>query len=174
MIHKTYDKYSRETSNIVIDRDYIAGFIETMLIQPSSLPMVCAPLPWSDTSYGGYLTNVIDKIDITTGSVDHHNHKIDNKQCLFDAINQLNSIRFRINKDLLNFITNEGSYLLDSEDNQQEIILTIAKFYKDTYFYLNTHSDWRGRIYTHSFCLQSLIKVLISHLVCYYLIRVSL
>ena len=66
----------------------------------------------------------------------------------------MNSIKFRINNDLLNFVlSEEGKFLLNNDKNveiQQSIILKIATFYKDTYFYLPTHADWRGRIYTHS------------------------
>ena len=43
----------------------------------------------------------------------------------------------------------------NSEDNSlkinNEITLKIANLFRDIPFYLNTHADWRGRIYTHSF-----------------------
>ena len=38
---------------------------------------------------------------------------MENKNVLYNSINKLNSIKFKINNDLLNFIENDGSYLLE-------------------------------------------------------------
>ena len=96
-------------------------------------PMVAQPLKWSDKSYGGFLINGEQQNDITTGSIKKHKHIIEEKEGLYNAINTLNSIKFRINNELLEFINSDGQYLL-LEDNtkdteiQQFITLKIASF----------------------------------------------
>ena len=123
--------------------------------------MVCEPAKWSENSYGGYLENKFNKIDLITGSI-YHNHKIENKANLYNAVNYINKTKFKINIDLLKYLYDEGGggkakYLLDLEndtnDIQKAITLKIAKLYSNITFYLNVNSDWRGRIYTRSFFL---------------------
>ena len=139
--------FRREATTITIYKEYMNEIIDNIIIEPTSLPMISQPNMWSDNSYGGLLSNIEDKKDLTTGSIFKHNHNIENKECLYKAINTLNSIKFRINTDLLVYIFNKGKYLIDvSNDSQQAITLRIAQFYKDIEFYLTTHSDWRGRI----------------------------
>ena len=38
----------------------------------------------------------------------------------------------------------------DSERLQQAITIKIAETYKNIPIYLNTHADWRGRLYTYT------------------------
>jgi len=88
-----------------------------------------------------------------------------NREKLFNAVNYLSSIKFEINENFLNYLENDGNYLLDDSnlDNssksnldpiQKAIILKIAKVFKSTPFFLPVHSDWRGRIYTQSFFID--------------------
>jgi hypothetical protein len=51
-----------------------------------------------------------------------------------------------VNKDLLNYIENEGSYLLEGEENdkknvQNSITLKVASIYSKFTFYLNVNCD---------------------------------
>ena len=95
--------------------------------------MVAQTLKWSEKSYGGFLINGEQQNDITTGSIKKHKHIIEEKEGLYNAINTLNSIKFRINNELLEYINSDGQYLL-LEDNtkdteiQQFITLKIASF----------------------------------------------
>nr|AVR57735.1 plasmid-derived RNA polymerase [Termitomyces sp. T132]AVR57756.1 plasmid-derived RNA polymerase [Termitomyces sp. T132] len=101
-----------------------------------------------------FLNNKTKKVSIITGSSNQGLQKIES---LFKAINYLNSVKFGINDLVLDYLKNEGNYLLDliKPDNslQRDITLLIADlFYKIRFpFFLNVNADWRGRLYTHSF-----------------------
>lgn len=105
-----------------------------------------------------FLENKIQGVSIITGS-NKHNHKVENKGSLYKAINYLNSIKFGINLDLLNYLKTDGNYLLkddlnDTDSLQRTITLKVADSFKNIPFYLNVHADWRGRIYTQSFFIS--------------------
>jgi len=58
----------------------------------------------------------------------------------------LQKIKFEINKELLEFIKNEGSFLLHklnnkSEELQRDLTLKIADIFLDIPFYLPVNSD---------------------------------
>ena len=128
---------------------------EMLMLRPKNLPMVCQPLTWGDNVFGGYLENKYIKEDVITGSVKYNAHKFLNRQKLYNTINYFNNIQFGINNTLLEYILNEGQYLIESLDEETKfnsnISLKIANLFKNIPFYLNTHADWRGRIYTHCF-----------------------
>ena len=119
--------------------------------------MICELNPWNIDSYGGFLDNKVIKNDIVTGS-NYHGHKLENRDNIYKAVNNISSIKFNINKDLFNYIENEGKYLLDSYNPQNklqlDLTMKIAKIYYNIPFYLNTSCDWRGRIYTNSFFIS--------------------
>ena len=163
---KEYKHSESEIATINVDPLYIGNIIDNLVILPNSLPMIVKPLKWAENKYGGYLLNKEEKEGLITGSTSYHKHTITNKEKLFKAINYLNSIKFEINKDLLNYLKKDGEYLiknfnLDNKGNidpsktlNTEITLKIASVYSNTPFYLNTHADWRGRIYTQSHYLS--------------------
>lgn len=122
--------------------------------------MLCEPAKWGDKKYGGFLENDILKKEIYT-KTSSNKHKIENKELLYNSVNYLNSIQFEINIDLLEFLTKKGNSLFyinedisESEKLQQAITLKIAETYKNIPIYLNTHTDWRGRLYTNSFFIS--------------------
>lgn len=96
--------------------------------------------------------------DLIQGSSLREKHSLENKKELFDSINYLDSIKFKINNDFLEFILNDGFYLLSSEDEknwtQNLISIKIAQTFLNIPFYINTFADWRGRIYTNSFFIS--------------------
>lgn len=151
IIKEVYDKDFSGRTSIAIEQDYLNEIVSNMIVEPYSLPMVCRPLPWGEDKFGGFLSNLELKKDIVTGSIERHRHLIENRRSLYNAINTLNSIKFRINVELLEFLMNKGQYLIDAKNSDQIMSLSIANLFKNNYFYLNTHADWRGRIYTHSF-----------------------
>ena len=154
IIKEVYEKDFSEITRIVIEQDYINEIVSNMIVEPSSLPMISRPLSWSEDEFGGFLSNLELKKDVITGSIERHEHLIEYRESLYKAINTLNNIKFRINIELLEFLMNEGQYLIDFKNSDQLISLAAAKLFKDTFFFLNTHADWRGRIYTHSFYLS--------------------
>jgi len=147
---------------LIINKDYIDDIKENIIIHPSSLPMVCKPKIWSDNEIGGFLSNKEQQVSIITGS-HFHDHEVSNKEALYKAVNTLNSNQFSINTLLLEYLENEGSYLLKSSKEgkerdkinllQQIITLRLANVFKNIPFYLSVHADWRSRIYTQSFFL---------------------
>ena len=150
-------------TKLVLSEEYkeLVDEFTKLTIRPKNLPMVCKPLKWSTSEFGGYLENSKIKDDIITGSVKYNAHDYLNKEKLYNTINYFNNIPFGINTELLDFIQNDGKFLLELpqniEDNSvkinQEISIKIANLFRNVPFYLNTHADWRGRIYTHSFYL---------------------
>lgn len=138
-------------------------------ILPTNLPMICQPNKWSNTEYGGYLNNSIEKKDLITVIGANNYHKICNLNNLYSAVNYLNSLRFRVNTELLDFfLTNKKIVFKDyyysdktlTEDKINDnilrdfVTLEIAKTFSNIPFYLNTFADWRGRIYTNSYYLS--------------------
>lgn len=150
-----FDTSSSET--LKVSSEYIDSIKDSIFVHPTSLPMVCKPLPWSEENYGGFIENQYNKDSINTGS-NYHGHKIENKESLFKAVNYLNSTEFQVNIELLNYILNEGEYLLENKNEKQifqnNITLKVASIYSKFKFYLNLNCDWRGRLYTNSFFLS--------------------
>ena len=148
--------YTKETANLGINSEYLEDVKNNIILHPYTLPMICKPNIWSEDSYGGFLDNINKEVDIITGSKSH-NHLVENKKALFKSINYLNSIKFSINNLLLDYLNNEGNYLLNSnkeKEFQRAITLKIASTFSKVPFYLNVHADWRGRIYTQSFFIS--------------------
>lgn len=80
--------------------------------------------------------------------------KTEESEILYNSINYLNSIKFRINKPMLNFILGDGGingkkhlkYLMDITPTVLETdtipnIYTLATLYKDKVFYLPVYVD---------------------------------
>jgi hypothetical protein len=133
--------YTKESATLNINPVYLDEIRNNIMINPYTLPMLCEPNLWGKISFGGYLENKSKEVSIITGNTPH-NHKIEDKDSLFKAINYLNSIRFGINNLVLDYF-NEGKYLLDSikpdNDLQREITLKVAQLFSKIPFYLNTH-----------------------------------
>lgn len=121
-----YMYYTHDPSKLAINDIYLEDIRENIIIHPSNLPMVCQPVEWSDSSFGGYLENKNIKSSLITGST-YHNHKIENIHNLYKTINTINSIKFSINIDLLDYINNDGSFLLEKLNNNEELqrLLTL-------------------------------------------------
>lgn len=155
----TFDDFNKPLK-LVLNNEYKTELFEKLIIQPKNIPMVCEPNEWGYNKFGGYLCNTKIREDIITGSVRSHKHKFNGigKLKLYNTINYLNKIKFGINNSLLNYIKNKGDYLFKDldEDNlyNSNISIKMADIFKNIPFYLHTHADWRGRIYTHCFYLS--------------------
>lgn len=142
---------------LMLNEDYKQELIDHIVVYPKSLPMVCSPNIWSKNKYGGFLQNEIIKEDVIKGSIQNNKHKFEGegREKLLTTVNYFNQIKFGINNSLLDFILNEGNYLLDNVESEDKInnkiTINLANIYKEVPFYLNVYADWRGRIYTHSF-----------------------
>ena len=146
--------WPKDASSLKLSETNLEKIKENIVISATCLPMISRPKKWTDKSIGGYLTNSDKNEDLITGS-EHHNHKMDNKENLYKAINTLNKIKFGINNKFLDYINNEGKFLLDEVEAenklQRMLILKVAETYRNIPFYLPTNADWRGRIYCQSF-----------------------
>lgn len=169
---------STPISVLEINNDYLTTIENYTFIVPNSLPMICLPNKWSETEYGGFLSNKIIKEEIITGSK-FHDHLTETKNNLYKAVNYFNSIKFKINKPLLKFLEQEGNIILqhyletldnNSEKLQAIMTLKIANSFSELTvpFYINTHADWRGRIYTQSFFITYQGSELSSSLIQYF------
>jgi len=143
---------------VLIKEKYLHKIRESVIITPFTLPMICKPNEWSDTKFGGYLSNEHICNTVITGS-NYHEHSVENKEMLYKSINYLNSIKFSINNKLLRYLLNEGSYLFDNYTKntlQRDITLKVAETFANCNkpFYLSVHADWRGRLYTQSFFID--------------------
>jgi hypothetical protein len=145
IIDRRFDIEDKGKAYIEIRQDCINEIVENTFIVPTSLPMCHKPNEWSDDKRGGFLSNSLGKgkgEDLIQGSALKEKHLIENKKELFDSINYLDSIKFKINKDFLDFILNEGYYLLSSEDEknwtQNLISIKIAQtFINNQYTFLH-------------------------------------
>jgi hypothetical protein len=162
IIYREYNHAKSDIALVKLNKDYLDEIKKNLIISPSTLPMLCKPAKWGYNKYGGFLENEILKKEVYTKSPSNK-HKMENKELLYNAVNYLNSIQFAINIDLLNFLDKEGNSFLyndceaditESEILQKVITIKIAETYKNIPFYLNTHADWRGRLYTNSFFIS--------------------
>nr|YP_025889.1 DNA-dependent RNA polymerase [Moniliophthora perniciosa]AAQ74287.1 DNA-dependent RNA polymerase [Moniliophthora perniciosa] len=150
--------YTNEPNFLNINNYYLEDIKKNIIIDPNTFPMIVNPNSWSKDTYGGFLSNKSRELDIITGN-ESHDHIIENKALIYQTVNYLNSIKFGVNNMLLDYITSEeGKYILEhikpNDALQRTITLEVAKLYERGPFYLNTHADWRGRIYTQSFFLS--------------------
>lgn len=54
--------FTKESSTLKINTDYIEDIQNNIIVHPNTLPMICKPNIWSDESFGGYLENINKKI----------------------------------------------------------------------------------------------------------------
>lgn len=149
---------------LIINEEYFDLFKRNVVIHPNSLPMLCKPKEWNDNKYGGFILNEIKRKGLIAESIGSK-HFIEDKTKLYNAINYLNSFKFKINTELLYYLENDGQYILNKYINDLEskseklhanITIKIAKIYSKITipFYINTFADWRGRIYSHSYYIN--------------------
>ena len=120
--------YGNEVISLEFNENLIQENIDKITnILPTSLPMICQPNKWSDSSFGGYLNNSIEKNSLITGLGINNDHTIQNLGKLYNSINYLNSIKFRINTEVLDYIlTNkekvfENYYQSDGSQNGNNV-----------------------------------------------------
>lgn len=160
-----------ETSQSLKTLDFNENLIQENIdklsnILPTNLPMICEPNKWSDTEFGGYLNNSLEKNNLISGLGFTNAHKVKSLKNLYSAINYLNSIKFKVNTEVLDYILTFKNILFknyyNTSDNEKLndkilrdlVTLEIAKTFYSVPFYLNTFADWRGRIYTNSYYLS--------------------
>lgn len=177
---RTFIKSKEEKYYILtVDKTLSEIGIKSIRDFPLKLPMIVKPKPHNNNILGGYLLNdvyykeelIIHKNIIKNKSV------IKEDNIIYNMINEISSIPYRINTDLLDYIlTNKHDLLIDADkpskyeniENRtkyqqskhnsyisklilQEIILGIADFFRNfSAIYFPVRMDQRGRIYCSS------------------------
>lgn len=143
-----------------LDSKVISEFLD---IPSNTLPMLHKPDEWKDGQIGGFLSkNFKNSSLITYPKKGSNSHKVSNLNKAYEVVNKLNAIKFQINVSLLNYLENEGQWLLDeikinsSRDEWVYIQLTLqlAKAFSGHPFYFSHYLDWRGRVYNSSFFIN--------------------
>ena len=149
--------YFGEGTTLKFSNFYIEDINKTVIINPHTFPMLCKPLPWSDSNFGGYLNNELIKTPLINTNSDSK-HKTINIDILYKSINYMSQIKFEINNLLLDFIlSKKGEFLFSSKEDKKkpyDIILGQACLLRDREFYIPLRADFRGRIYTDSYYLN--------------------
>nr|YP_009327781.1 hypothetical protein [Epichloe typhina]APB96740.1 hypothetical protein [Epichloe typhina] len=160
-----------------VDDNLIQPRVNSTLNLPLKLPMIVEPKKYSENIVGGYLLNNIDYQDeliIHKGTIKDKS-EIKEENVIYNMINKVSSVPYKINKELLDFlIFDKHKLLIDcneiiemeknienmtktqksqltslkSKFHLQETILGIADFYKDfSKIYFPLRLDTRGRVY---------------------------
>ena len=139
------------------------------------LPMLCPPVPWSKEKYGGYLYNQENyKNPLIIPSKKSTYESVINNDIIYNTVNYMSNIPFKINKDVLSFILiNSEALGIKNELHpktsliykapfklKKEItsfnslfylhknILGLANLFSSLdEFYFVLQLDWRGRLY---------------------------
>jgi DNA-directed RNA polymerase len=105
--------------NIIIPSIKIIDTIKDRIVYnlPKKLPMIVPPKPYSKQKLGGYLLN--DELTtnplIKNHFLNKERTKIKNYNVIFDVVNRLSSIGYKINKDVLYFVLNHSNDYLKEE-----------------------------------------------------------
>jgi len=164
-----YVVYPSDTSIEKFEKSFdVVGF---------KLPMVCEPNPWNANNYGGYLLNEGYHYThfIHQGNRNFNKTRVlKGEDRVYNQINYMNSVPFKINTNVLDYILNYGvrdglileglhpktmEKTLESWEKEEVMkhnsryyleknILGIAILFRDVKkIYFPLFFDWRGRIY---------------------------
>lgn len=101
------------------------------MYSPFKLPMIVPPKEYSENEFGGYLLNDIDYVDgmITKKMGQEGRSSIDKSNIIFDSINGMMKVAFKINSNLLDYLTeyNDIHHLLVLEETEKFINININK-----------------------------------------------
>jgi DNA-dependent RNA polymerase len=134
----------KDKENTIVPTDLVINTLkdrETVFHLPQRVPMIVKPKPYfretikgkSIDRLGGYLLNdenvvynlIIDNWELKEKSI------INDKNIIFDLVNNMSSVGFKINKELLDFINRYGvKYDLIIDKDYQDPLLSKNKLFK--------------------------------------------
>jgi len=171
---------AHDTHLVLKINDKFASELSVGAINLLQLPMLTEPRKIKANGiYLPYINSLTTNLYLFEGSLIKNKYnqkfKTNGNLNLYNSINYLNSMKFKINKTMLEFIllewNNPKSILFNGHNVYQQIldtdtkeikfnkrssnskynmysnIITIASLYKDTEFYLPVFVDFRGRVY---------------------------
>ena len=159
-----------------VDRKILNMSDKSILDFPLKLPMIVKPKPYNHNILGGYLLNDVNYREefIIHKNIIKHKSIVKDDNIIYDMVNNISCVPYKINKELLEYILiNKHGLLIDSDApiiyeniekinkyqqtkyssylsklNLQETILGLADFYQNfSKIYFPLRMDNRGRIY---------------------------
>uniref|UniRef100_A0A1B0BRN9 DNA-directed RNA polymerase n=1 Tax=Glossina palpalis gambiensis TaxID=67801 RepID=A0A1B0BRN9_9MUSC len=105
----------------ILSRLFRASCQQTLTFDSNLVPMLCPPQPWVNPHNGGYLLNKTDLIRLPHQAIQQwdriNNMPVQNLYPALDSLNQLASIPWRVNEDILDVIIevfqNGGDHKID-------------------------------------------------------------
>lgn len=161
---------------LAADNKLLSSGSKFILDLPLKLPMIVKPKPYNNNVLGGYLLNYINYREqlIIPKNIIKDKSFVKEDNLIYNMINNISCIPYKINKELLDFILtskhdlliypNEPSKYENIENktkyqqgkhkshisklNLQETIIGLAEFYKNfPAIYFPVRMDQRGRVY---------------------------
>lgn len=158
-IFKEVIKDNKNSTIYVAPMENVKDLFNDFILIGTKLPMIVQPKNWggSDMEYGGYLLNGESYYKpLIHQSVHFFNHKSAIQEGnLYQVINRLQAVGFKINKPLLNLLVSLNwsdlvcNDIMNDKYYLERNILTMASLFENIdKFYIPLFMDWRGRIYT--------------------------
>lgn len=116
---KTVDIQINEKTNVILPSKLLTDTITNKIVYnvPKKLPMLVVPKPSSKELLGGYLLNDVvntDSIIIKKWSNKEHTI-IKDDNVIYNIVNRVSSVGYKINKDVFDFILEHGKDYLKEE-----------------------------------------------------------
>jgi len=128
------------------------------------LAMISPPVLWSDNSYGGFLRNNEKLfIDLITPSTKSKMKSVINNNLIYDSVNYLSSIPYKINTEVLDFI-NLNSKEIGLLQNLHPETIKLEEYYGILNFKIKNTNKTINRL-----SIKKIVKDVISYNSNYYL-----
>lgn len=180
IVNKVMGVYKDQYSSLRATENFSTNQQRTIVDFSVKLPMIVEPKPFNSEDLGGYLLNGVSYVEelIIHKETVKENSIVEDKNIIYQMVNDISRVPFKINIDLLEFITKNNKHNLLMDTNMlppyadmekrtkyqeskyrshlskfilQENILAIVQFLKDyPKFYFPIKMDTRGRIYCNT------------------------
>ena len=116
---KTVTISKNEKNNVILPSNMLNETIKNKIAYsiPKKLPMIVPPKPYGEHQLGGYLLNDEVTTDplIKSKRTNKELSLINNDNVIYNAVNKVSCVGYKINKNMLNFIMNHSNDYLKDE-----------------------------------------------------------